>query len=279
MSEPHLDRRRFLQTSGLTVALGALVAACGGDSAEEGAPGRVGYAPAATPLPTVETNDVVYLRTATSIEQTLVETYQRIVELGVLDETATTVLERIIEDHRAAVTATAELTTQAGGEAYECANSWYVERVVTPILTVIEGDEDEDIPPSDDQARDSLTTIDGLESMVGAMYQQMVELLVSQDLRAEGMRFGAAAARHGAAVAILATGAPDGYVSPILTGGEVTPDETGLVPLYAISTQFGSLTAIPITIGAASDAGVRTTFSLETPAANSFVYEGETCEA
>ena len=77
-----LDRRRFLQTSGLTVALGALVAACGGDSAEEGAPGRVGYAPAATPLPTVETNDVVYLRTATSIEQTLVETYERIVGAG-----------------------------------------------------------------------------------------------------------------------------------------------------------------------------------------------------
>ena len=214
-------------------------------------PAGSGYAPAATPLPTVETNDVVYLRTATSIEQTLVETYERIVELGVLDETATTVLERLIEDHRAAVTATAELTTQAGGEPYECANSWYVERVVTPILTVIEGDEDEDIPPSDDPARDSLTTIDGLESMAGAMYQQMVELLVSQDLRAEGMRFGAAAARHGAAVAILATGAPDGYVSPTLTGGEVTPDETGLVPLYAISTQFGSLTAIPITIGAA----------------------------
>ena len=80
-----LDRRRLLQSGGLTVALGALVAACGGDdSAEEGAPGRVGYAPPATPLPTVETNDIVYLRTATSIEQTLVETYQRIAGAGAL---------------------------------------------------------------------------------------------------------------------------------------------------------------------------------------------------
>ena len=270
MADSLLDRRRFLQTSGLTVALGALVAACGGDSAEEGAPGRVGYAPAATPLPTVETNDVVYLRTATSIEQTLVEAYGRIMEMGVLDGAAATLLERIIEDHRATAATTAELTTAAGGEAYECANSWYVERVVTPVLATIED--------SDDQARDTLTTIDGMESMAGAMYQQMVELFTSQELRAEGMRFGATAARHSAAVAIQATGAPDAYAIPTLTGGEVTPDETGLVPIYAISTQFGSLTAIPITIGAASDAGVRTTFSLETPAANSFVYEGETCQ-
>ncbi len=34
-----------------------------------------------------------------------------------------------------------------------------------------------------------------------------------------------------------------------------------------------------MTIGAPNDAGTRTTITLETPAANSFVYEGETCEA
>ncbi len=279
MTGPNLDRRRFLQTSGLTVALGALVAACGGDSAEEGAPGRVGYAPAVTPLPTVETSDAVYLRTATSIEQTLVETYGQLLDLGVLDDAATTLLDRITEGHRAAVTATAELTTQAGGEPYECANSWYVERVVTPILAAIEGDEAEDIPPSDDPARDTLIVVNGMESMLAAMYQQQVELLTSPELRGEVMLFGATAARHAAAVAILATGAPDGYVSPILTGGEVTPDESGLVPIYAITTPFGSLAPVPITIGAPNDAGVRTTFNLETPAANSFVYDGETCTA
>ena len=59
---------RLLQTGGLTVTLGALVAACG--ESAEGEPGRVGYAPPATPLPTVELNNVVFLRTATSIEYT-----------------------------------------------------------------------------------------------------------------------------------------------------------------------------------------------------------------
>jgi hypothetical protein len=279
MPTPSFSRRQLLQTGSLTVALGALVAACGDDSAEEaGAPGRVGYAPPATPLPDVETNDIVYLRTTTSIEQTLVETYEQIAAMDVLDGQAATVLDRLIEDHRAAVTATAELTTDAGGEAYECANSWYVQRIVTPILALIEGDESQDIPPTDDPARDALTVVNGMESMAGAMYQQMVELLTAPELRAELMMIGATSARHAAAVAILATGAPDGYVSPELTGDPVEPDESGLTPLYAIATQFGSLSAIPITIGASSDAGIRTTVNLETPAANSFVYEGETCE-
>jgi hypothetical protein len=274
-----MDRRQLLQTGGLTIAFGALVAACGGDSAEEAEPGRVGYAPAATPLPTVETNDVVYLRTATSIEQTLVEMYGQIAGFGVLSSDDTVMLERLIEDHREAVTATAELTVEAGGEPYECANSWYVERVVTPTLALIEGDESEDIPPSDDPARDSLVVVHGMESMVGAMYQQMVELVTVPELRAELMVFGATAARHAAAVAIVATGAPAGYFNPELVGGEVVPDEAGLVPIYAIPTTFGALTPIPMTIGAPSAAGTRTTINLETPAANSFVYEGETCEA
>ncbi len=56
------------------------------------------------------------------------------------------------------------------------------------------------------------------------------------ELRAELMVLGAAAARHAAAVAIAATGAPDGYISPELVGEEVVPDESGLVPLYAIPT-------------------------------------------
>ena len=280
MTNPTFDRRKLLQSGGLTVALAALVAACGGDdTAEEEAPGRVGYAPPATPLPTVETNDIVYLRTTTSIEQTLVETYEQIAGFGALDGADAALLERLIEDHRAAVAATAELTTAAGGEPYECANSWYVQRVVTPILELIEGDEAQDIPPSDDPTRDSLVVVHGMESMAGAMYQQMVELVTMIELRAELMVFGAAAARHSAAVAIAATGAPDGYINPELVGEELVPDESGLVPLYAIATTFGALTPIPLTIGAPNDAGTRTTINLETPAANSFVYEDETCEA
>jgi hypothetical protein len=272
-----VSRRQLLQTTGLTVTLGALVAAC--SESAEGEPGRVGYAPPVTPLPTVEVNDAVYMRTATSIEQTLIETYGTLVEAGVLDADAQDVLERLVEDHTAAVAATSDLTEAAGGEPYPCANQWYMDRVVGPLLEQILGDEEQGIPPSDDPQRDSLVLANGLESMVAAMYQQMVERLAERDLRADGMVLGAESARHAAALAIMVTGAPEAYVSPELAGEEVLPDESGFTPIFAIPALFGSLAAIPITVGAPNEAGTRYSTVLETPAENSFIYDGMTCDA
>ncbi len=127
-----VGRRQLLQTGGLTVTLGALVAACG--ESAEGEPGRVGYAPPATPLPTVELTDVVFLRTATSIEYTLIDVYGTIIESGALDAADQEMVERLIDDHRAAAETTSELTREAGGEPYECANAWYMERTIDPIF-------------------------------------------------------------------------------------------------------------------------------------------------
>ena len=122
-----ITRRRLLETGGLAAAFGALLAACGETSGDE-APGRVGYAPPVTPLPQPEINDVVYLRTATSIEYLMLDIYAWMTESGELDEADQTLIDRLIADHRAAAETTAELTSQAGGEPYECANVWYTER-------------------------------------------------------------------------------------------------------------------------------------------------------
>ncbi|MET0146325.1 MAG: hypothetical protein ABW328_16310 [Ilumatobacteraceae bacterium] len=271
-----MTRRRVLQAGGLTVALGAFAAACG--KSEEGAPGRVGYAPAATALPTEIVDDPVYLRTANSIEVMLVQVYEEIRETGVLDATATTLLDRLIEDHAAASATVAGLTEDAGGEPYECANAWYLDRVIDPFLANILGDEALDIPPSNEPARDMMTLINGLESMTGAMYQQQVELLNDADLRAAVMVLGAEAARHAGAVAILVMGAPEGYADPSLFGEEVALDPAALTPLYAVPTQFGSLAAIPVAVGVPSSAGTRYTANLETPSDNSFIYTGMTCD-
>ena len=93
------------------------------------------------------------------------------------------------------------------------------------------------------------------------------------------MTIGAEEARQAAAVAMLATGVPDGYISPVLFGEDLVPDETGLFAAYAIPTQFGSLAAIELVVGARNEAGTRATFTLETPSDNSLIYEGMTCEA
>jgi hypothetical protein len=275
--DARLSRRRLLQTSGLATAVGVVLAACGKD--EEADPGRVGYAPPATPLPTVEKTDAVWLRTAMSLEYTTLEVYRRTTDMRVLDADAQALVDRFVEDHTAHIDVLGGLITDAGGEPYECANAWYVERTVDPIFTQITGDESEEPPiaPSDDPARDLMTLSNGWESMMGATYQQMVEVLTQPELRGSVMAIGVEEARQAAAMAMLATGTPEGYVSPLLFGEAPTPDETGLFRAYAIPTRFGSLAAIEVVIGARSAAGTRAPFTLETPADNSLIYEGMTC--
>ncbi len=279
MAPVQMNRRRLLRSGGLTVAAGAVLAACGGDDETESAPGRVGYAPPATRLPTVEKTDAVWLRTASSIEYTVLEVYARTTEMGALDAAAQALIDRFAEDHANHSEFLAELTVAAGGEPYECANAWYVERSVDPIFTQITGSETENISPSDDPARDLLTVSNAFESLAAAMYQQMCEVLTEPELRANVMTIGAEEARQAAAVAMLATGVPDGYISPVLFGEDLVPDETGLFAAYAIPTQFGSLAAIELVVGARNEAGTRATFTLETPSDNSLIYEGMTCEA
>ena len=262
---------------GATVSLGAVLAACGGSSAAEGEPGRVGYAPVPTALPTEVIDDSVYLRTAQSIEKTIVDVYGTILDSGALSGSAAALVTRLVEEHDAAAAAVGDLVTEAGGEPYECANTWYMERIVPQIWEHIDGDEDAGIPPSDDPARDMLAVMDGMESMATSMYQGMVQRLSVPELRGQVVQLGARTARHSAAVAIESTGRPNGYISPAVLGEEVAPNEAGLIPLYAVPAQFGTLNAYQLTIGAPSSAGTRFTLPLETPADNSYVYTGETC--
>ena len=271
------SRRRLLEAGGLAATCGGVLAACGGGDSGGSEPGRVGYAPPATPLPIVETNDIVYVRTATSMEYLMLDLYATITESGDLDEEAQALIDRFVEDHTAAAEATAALTVAAGGEPYECANSWYSERVVPEILEAVTGNPELDIPPSDEPAADMLRISYGFETMMSSMYQQMIELVVDRLLRAELGGLGATDARHSAAVALVLTGVPDGYVSPVVLGGEETPDESGRAELYAIPGRFSLLSSTEIVIGAPNAAGTRSGFALETPADNAFVYEGMTC--
>lgn len=272
-----VGRRQLLIAGGATVSLGALLAACGGGGAGE--PGRVGFSPAPTALPTETVDDAVHLRTAQSIENTIVDVYGRITESGALTGADADLLARLVDEHTATAAQVAELVTEADGEPYDCTNDWYMERIIPPLFARIEGDPDEDIAPSDDPARDMLALMDAMESMAASMYQSLVEVLSTPQVRAEVLQFAVRSARHSAVVAIAATGAPDGYISPAVNGEEVAPDESGLVPLHAVPGQFGTLNPYSLVIGAASSAGTRATFALETPADNSYVYNSLTCDA
>jgi hypothetical protein len=272
-----LSRRRLLELAGLT-SLGGVLAACGASSSG-GEPGRVGNAAPIEPLPSVELDDVVILRTMTSMEYLLLDLYQTLTDLDLLDERGSTLVDRFVEDHRAAADQLATLTEEAGGEPYTCANDWYTRRIVPDIIATVTGDEGEDIPPSDEPANDVLRISSAFEAMTSSAYHKMIELVAEPALRPQMAQLGAIDARHSAAVAMLMTGTPEGYVSPVVLGQELTPDESGRALLYAIPSRFGSLTSTELIIGAPNEAGTRSSFAIETPADNAYVYEDATCPA
>ncbi|MFV0309628.1 MAG: ferritin-like domain-containing protein [Desertimonas sp.] len=278
---PRVSRRQLLVTGGLSVSLAALVAACSDDAAE---PGRVGNAPVETALPDEPVDDAVYLRTASSLEYTALDVYAQLDELGVLDPSIAALVGRIVEHHTANAAILAELTTKAGGDAYECANPWFAERVVPELFERLSGTADvaegaTPIEPSDDAGRDALGIAYGIESVLASMYQELVVRLQDPSLRSESIGLGALSARQAAAMAI-ARGGSAGYVNPTITGGEVDAEESdGVLPIYAVPGNFGTLAPITFTVGPLSDAGTRFTASLQTPANNSFVYASLSCEA
>jgi hypothetical protein len=275
-----LSRRHLFGLGATSVGFAVLVAACGND--EDPAPGRVGNAPEETDLPTAEVNDVVYLRTLTSLEYSILGVYEALSEIDGLDEDVTALLNRLSDDHNSAADTYAELTSAAGGEPYECPNSWLMRRTLQPVLDHIIGvrADGTEIPPSDDPTRDALATADALETIAAATAQQYVERLADPATRAEVITVGTAASRRAATAALDANPPPEGYVSPALTDGEeVGTDEQGFVPQFAIPSRFGQLTPVTLQVGAADDAGQRFTINIETPAENAYVYEGQTCPA
>ena len=132
-------RRDALKIGGITVSLGAFIAACGENVGGSDDPGRVGNAPLVEALPEYAVNDAVLLRTASSLEYTAIATYEAALGLeGAIPADVVPMVERLIEDHTATAETMVELTTAAGGEPWECPNEWFMERLVTPVLEAIQ---------------------------------------------------------------------------------------------------------------------------------------------
>jgi hypothetical protein len=70
---------------------------------------------------------------------------------------------------------------------------------------------------------------------------------------------------------VVLTRGSDGYVSPAINGGEV-PAVDGIPEQFAITSRFGSTAQFELTVGPADENGVRTSFLLNTPAENAYIY-------
>lgn len=260
-----VNRRRFLTTTGATLSLGALVAACGGESDAGGIP-RVGTVPPTTALPDAPVTDVALLRTSTSLEHSAMNVYEA---LGsTLGADAGELASRFLADHEANAATFAELTTAAGGEVFACPNPRFQRVYIEPAIQLIEGGDE--VEPSPDAAADSLTVAHALESLIGSTCQSFVPMLNDQELRMEMMNIGQQAARRSAVLAMLIN--PDVLIdSSSLPGG--TAAEEGASTTFAVPGAFGSLAPIPITIGAPDENGTATTVNPETLSLNSLAYE------
>ena len=256
-------RRDALKIGGLTVSVAALVAACGDDRTGDDSPGRVGYAPPVTDPPDYPIDDAVLLRTASSLELTLVDVYESLLGIGVLEGDQIVLVERLIEDHRAVADEMGELTESVGGVPWECTNPWYMERLVAPLSEAIQG--------SDDPMRDILNTSVALENIAAATHQTLTIDLTDAAASAATIAAATLESRHAAAI-VAASRGPEGYVSPTIGGGGVQNDEQGIPFQFAITDRFGSTGQIELVVGAPDENGVRETFVLQTPSLNALIY-------
>jgi hypothetical protein len=277
-SEPTpLARRELLRNGGIVIPLTALLAACG-DRSGSTAPGKLGV----ELLPDDESadttvDDAVILRTLQSLEYTAIEMHSGLVDLGAFPDETTDLAQRFVDDHQRHADEIGELVTQAGGTPYDCANNFMMLRVVAPLLAAVES--------SDDAERDAVEIANGFENLLAASYQALVEQLTDPALRPATMRVGNEECRHAASLALALN--PDA-IAPELDAtedipvaddsaeeGEATPD--AVPSFYAIPAPFGQLTGITLVVGVADDEGGRTSVQLQTPAANSFVYNDLSC--
>ena len=264
---PTLGRRALLRNGALTVSLGALTAACGTGRTGSADPGRLGVADDAPELVDEEVNDLTLMRTAQSIEYTALDVYAAAAATDALGSGELALVERFVEDHQRHAAEIGAIVVRLGGESFECANPFLVDRAVNPILGALDG--------SDDLPRDLLQIAYAFEQLAGASYQALVSMLVNKPLRASAMAIGTEEHRHAAALAAALN--PETYFSPVLTAGQEGADERGIVQRYAIPSVFGQVSGIELTVGPVTDEGSRFTTQLQTPAANSLVYSNQSC--
>jgi hypothetical protein len=122
-----LDRRGFLRLGGLTVAAGALVAACGdGGSSGGGEPA----APDDTDEETPSTQDLAFLRTATALEIAAIEGYEKIrQQLGDGDKDLADAITIFVEHHTEHRSVLSGATEAFGGDTNRNADPSLASRV------------------------------------------------------------------------------------------------------------------------------------------------------
>lgn len=136
---------------------------------------------------------------------------------------------------------------------------------------VEEGDEISFTRLQDAVPEDVMAFAQALESLAAASHQELASAAEDVETRVAHLEAATLEARHSAVLAIAIQGA-DGYVSPALLGEEVPPSARFQIRHFAVESIFGETSQIEIKAGPADLNAVRESIVLQTPAANTLVY-------
>ena len=187
-------RRQFLRVGGVTVAMSAVLAACGSDSQDSAIP-ESGDRPTTTTTAaggssTAEEDaaalDVTLLRTASSLEVLAIAAYQAALDSGNLTTAAIADVAELFqaqhEDHANLLEATTE---DLGGTPYTDANPVLLEALQDVIASIPDADELTIVQAAAD-----------LENVAAQTYSFAGGVLSTPDLRGAIMSIGTTEARH-----------------------------------------------------------------------------------
>lgn len=251
-----ISRRSMLRTSGVLVAGGAVLAACGG-STDTGI-ARIGSTPEIDPLVEAEVSDAALLRTAMSVEKMVADILTNQSVAGVADAKAKPLISAFASSHTANLAALSALVTANGGQPYNEANEK---------LMVAYGDNVLRLMGEGKKATDVLPLAHALETLVAATYQYFVALTSNAPLRAEMMRLGAKSSRRAAVAAQVFDSGIKSFDVQSAEDGTQLPDTIATFP-----GAFGALNAVQITLGPDVKDAPRANVLMDTPSLNSIIY-------
>ncbi len=279
---PHqVDRRTVLRLGGMSVALGAVLAACGAGEnggttgvGPEGIP-PIGTAPPLKPEGSKVISDARLLRTATSMHYNGIDAIDQVLALGFVSYDAADAARGYRGLLQQQADALAAATTAIGAKPYEQKNS--------AIDTNIVGKAMELIKASATIGDDATRFLHAFATLAAETHQSFVPLLTTPELRGVAMQIGAVHHRVSALLARLIS--PENVVN--VEGITITAPVTettvneeaaaaagpALVPVYQIPGAFGPLGPVQIVLGklGVDDELKRAQLNIETPSLNSLV--------
>ena len=266
----NISRRDALRVGGLSLFGAAFLAACGKQSGvvESSNILSEGVVPPTTALPAGIVTDVVLLRTAASLEYNAIDTYNAVLEGGLLTgeyAKLTDAVKRFRDDHQAHADAVNQLVVASGGKAHTCANVRIDTLYIKPALALITADDNPDL------SKDVVALAHALENIATQTYQGVVASLVAPTLRADAIRIAQDEARHAVVLAQVLNG---GYASV----GPTTNEATGKPNIASVPAAYGSLGTVILQAGTPSEEGVKSSLTLETPSLNGLIYDFVDCQ-